>query len=261
MGNIKILVVEDIIINRLVIRQYFQNHHHIQVHEASNGREAVSKIKSERYDVVLMDIRMPMMDGVEATSIIRALEVPALRNIPIIALTANATDDFADEQQDTYFTDVVIKPFNAHELRDKVMQCIGLDHTSYIRQKKNYTRQDYAVIDYEKVEKPFDHDKASIIQFYQVVEQSLEEYKSALTNAIIRNDADGVENIIHKAELTLSTLFFEELQAVLYSMPLVMNENLRGDNLQELIRQTNHQFDEAISVVRQRRHYIMKNGL
>ncbi len=258
---IKILVVEDIIVNRLVIKQYFQKDHHVEVQEASDGLEAISKIKTERYDVVLMDIRMPIMDGLESTRTIRTLPIPSLSNIPVIALTANMTDDLLNQQHQQDFTDVVSKPFNARELRDKVMQCVGLDHNTYVRQKKNYSDQLLVTFDFGKVESSLRHHTGNIVYFYQESEQLLEKHESALIDAIKRHDPEAVDEIVRNAVIALQMLYLEELQVVLQIMPIIMAEQWTGDRLQELIRQTHHQFGEAILMISERRKYIIKNGL
>ena len=83
----KVLVADDVAMNRDLIRAFFFGTDH-QLIEAENGREAVEMARGERPDVILMDVRMPVMDGVQAT---RALKAdPALKDIPIIVVTASA---------------------------------------------------------------------------------------------------------------------------------------------------------------------------
>ena len=82
---------------------------HYEVFRAFNGREAVAKAKAENPDMVLMDIKMPIMDGLEATRLIRA-EMP---DLPIIALTANAFDNDRQQAMAAGCNDFVSKPVNA----------------------------------------------------------------------------------------------------------------------------------------------------
>ncbi len=82
-----VLVVDDVELNRDLFRAFFENTRH-RFYEASNGREGLEVARRERPDVILMDVRMPVMDGVQAT---RALKADAgLRHIPVVIVTASA---------------------------------------------------------------------------------------------------------------------------------------------------------------------------
>lgn len=83
----KVLVTDDIVMNRDLIRAFLFGTKH-ELIEAANGREAIDLARSERPDVILMDVRMPVMDGVQATRILKADD--ALKAIPVIVVTASA---------------------------------------------------------------------------------------------------------------------------------------------------------------------------
>ena len=93
-GILKILLVEDNLLNQRIVLFSLKKYNHI-VTIANNGLEAVEKFKKAQFDVILMDIMMPVMDGLEATVKIREVEVTnnAGKRTPIIALTANTMDN------------------------------------------------------------------------------------------------------------------------------------------------------------------------
>jgi len=92
--QVKVLLVDDNEMGRLVLRAMLENVG-IQVVDAQNGVEAVSKVKKEAFDLVLMDIQMPGMDGLDAARTIRKLDLTERNNMPIIAMSANI---FAEQQ-------------------------------------------------------------------------------------------------------------------------------------------------------------------
>ncbi|MGH8519320.1 MAG: response regulator, partial [Panacagrimonas sp.] len=89
---LKLLLAEDNLANRKVAQLLLRKLGYMQVDIATNGREAVEAVKASRYDIVLMDVQMPELDGLDAARLIRK-ELPAQRQPQIVALTANATTE------------------------------------------------------------------------------------------------------------------------------------------------------------------------
>ncbi|OIP02677.1 MAG: hypothetical protein AUJ98_00545 [Bacteroidetes bacterium CG2_30_33_31] len=115
--NLEILIAEDNLINQKVAKISLVNLGH-SVDIANNGLEAVEKFQEKRYDLILMDIHMPIMNGMEATSKIRDIE--KLRNlipIPIIALTANVIKGEKEKLINGGLNDFISKPFTQSVLR------------------------------------------------------------------------------------------------------------------------------------------------
>ena len=95
-----------------------------QVVLTENGRDAVAAVSESDFDLVLMDVQMPVMDGFEATSRIRAAEADSGRHMPIIALTARALSGDAELCLQAGMDDYVSKPFRPHELLQAVARCV-----------------------------------------------------------------------------------------------------------------------------------------
>jgi len=111
--TLRILLAEDNLVNQQVATAMLVKRGH-QVDVVGNGREAVDAIGAHDYDLVLMDIQMPEMDGFAATQAIRAL--PRGRSLPIIALTAHALSGERERCLERGMTGYLAKPFKAHDL-------------------------------------------------------------------------------------------------------------------------------------------------
>ena len=92
------------------------------VHVVGNGAEAVEAVRQRRFDLVLMDVAMPEMDGVDAARAIRQLSD---RHVPIIALTANAEPEDAQHYLDAGMNGVVEKPMKPEHLLTALQQALG----------------------------------------------------------------------------------------------------------------------------------------
>jgi signal transduction histidine kinase/CheY-like chemotaxis protein len=110
---LRVLLAEDNPVNQQVAVAMLVKRGH-EVHVASNGREAVEAVRERDYDVVLMDIQMPELDGFEATAAIRALDKG--QRLPIIGLTAHALSGERERCLARGMSEYLAKPFKAHEL-------------------------------------------------------------------------------------------------------------------------------------------------
>lgn len=115
--GIRVLVVEDNEVNVIVVKKFLKKWG-VDFAHASDGVKALEKVKENQYDIILMDIHMPNMDGYSATKAIRMLPGEHYKKIPIIALTASALMDHRGRIYDAGMDDIVVKPFNPAELYD-----------------------------------------------------------------------------------------------------------------------------------------------
>lgn len=125
LANNKILLVEDNAINQLVVAKMLRKLN-MEVVTANNGLLALEAYDKEYFDLVLMDIQMPEMDGYRTTAEIRKNSDPRKREVPIIALTASAFLTEKEKAKLFGMNDHVGKPFGPEDLLDKMMNCLSI---------------------------------------------------------------------------------------------------------------------------------------
>ena len=116
----KILIVDDIITN-LKIAEGLMSPYETQIDLCESGMEAIELVKSNQYDIVFMDHMMPLMNGIEATLAIRELDSPENKNVPVIALTANAVSGMKEMFLSNGFNDFLSKPIDMKKL-DEILE-------------------------------------------------------------------------------------------------------------------------------------------
>jgi two-component system sensor histidine kinase/response regulator len=119
--KLNILIAEDTRANQKVVEQILKRRGHQSV-IANNGQEAIDKHMSGQFDLILMDIQMPVLDGLTATRMIRNMPDSAKSNIPIIALTAHAMPGDKDKCLKAGANEYLTKPIDTFELIDKLEQ-------------------------------------------------------------------------------------------------------------------------------------------
>ncbi len=136
LGVRNILVADDVVMNQELARMIMESWG-MQIHIAANGTEALDKVVANNYDLILMDIQMPEMDGVQATLAIRGLANKEKAQTPIVALTANVLKHDKERYIASGMNDIIAKPFTEEGLFYTIAKNLGLDVEQKINPKTN----------------------------------------------------------------------------------------------------------------------------
>ena len=117
MPKLTIIIADDIFTNRLLLSEIIEDLGHVHI-AVANGREAVDALTNNNVDLVLMDIEMPVMNGLEATRYIREKLPPPKCNTTIVALTAHNPKIFFDDYKDVGFDQLLTKPYSVKKITD-----------------------------------------------------------------------------------------------------------------------------------------------
>ena len=116
--NMKILVVDDMVTMRRIVKNILKQLGFANVEEAENGQEALQKLQTDRYGFVVSDWNMPVMTGIDMLRAIRADE--KLRTTPVLMVTAEAQQSNLVEAVQAGVSNYIVKPFTAEILQEKI---------------------------------------------------------------------------------------------------------------------------------------------
>lgn len=201
MKNVNVLLVEDNEVNQILaglcLRKWGMG-----VTIANHGKEALNLIQSRSFQVVLMDLQMPEMDGYESTTRIRAMEDVYFKTVPIIAFSASSMIDSKEKAMEHGMTDFVHKPLLAEELQHKI--------NTYV---VNTTAEPHTKKVYFEIEKYADGDAEFKHELITLMIENIEELVDALHTSVEKNDADIFKKLCHKVSPTLGILNDTEFNA------------------------------------------------
>jgi len=209
--HLTILVAEDNPVNQEVVAAMLRKRgHHIDV--VANGRLAVDAVAGTRYDVVLMDIQMPEMDGFEATHAIRA--TPTGKDLPIIALTAHALSGERERCLSHGMSDYLTKPLRAHELFAAVE---GWAPSGTERPEPVAAPQGVAPVDVEgfREQMRLAGAEAAVDQILDTFLDSTPQRVTAITTALTSGNAGDIERSAHALKSAAGTIGAKSLAALL----------------------------------------------
>jgi signal transduction histidine kinase/DNA-binding response OmpR family regulator len=181
-----VLIVEDNELNRFlavtILKKWNAN-----IHIAENGEEAVKAVSSLDIDIVLMDIQMPVMDGVAAAIAIRS-ELKS--NVPIIALTANALESEKEKCWQAGMNEYITKPYNPEVLREKIIFL-----TENKSKSENHNSEHISL---DNLSTLMNGSKEQMIRMTKVFLDQIEKHFNELKLALNENDLEQITAITHK---------------------------------------------------------------
>ncbi|MCR4754010.1 MAG: response regulator [Lachnospiraceae bacterium] len=146
MPRAHVMIVDDSFMNLKVIEGLLKPYR-IRVTTALSGREALEKLVSRDYDFIFMDHMMPEMDGVECLNKIRSRDIPYYKNVPVIALTANAVAGAKEKFIELGFTDFISKPVELSNLEKMLKKYIPKEKISYAEEIEEVANNEVAAGD------------------------------------------------------------------------------------------------------------------
>lgn len=230
--DVKVLLVEDNKFNTLVATKTLEKWGCI-TNVAENGKEALKKIKSNTYDIVLMDIQMPEMDGYETTKIIRHHKNEKISSLSIIAMTAHAFEGIEEKCRNAGIDDYISKPFVRQQLYDKMMKQILL-------KEKNAPILEFfesnEVFDLSYLKEISDGNSDFIINIINIFKTETPKVISALKYNNSINNKGELAKLIHQFKANVKTMGLFSLSNKIIEFEQVVNENEHAD-ITELINE------------------------
>jgi CheY-like chemotaxis protein len=192
-----ILLAEDSLVNQKLAVGLLERQGH-QVIVANNGKEAVSCIGREPFDLVLMDVQMPEMDGLEATSIIRARERKAGTHVPIVAMTAHAMQGDREACLSAGMDGYIAKPIRAAKLFSTLASVLGTE--------KNNPTRDGDCMDWSKALEVVQGDRELLKDIVQAFLDECPKILGAIRTSIEESDRAVLQRAAHTLKSSMRYL-------------------------------------------------------
>ncbi len=235
--NVCILLAEDYPTNQQVALRHLQRAGY-QTDLAENGRQAVEAFTQKHYDLILMDLQMPEMDGYEATKQIRNLEKPAT-HAPIIAMTAHAIKEYKERCIEAGMDDYITKPLRRKTLLETVEKWTGgiddcrlkienrengkgdpeeptaINHQSSTADNRS---KDVAPMDFEKAVKEFEEDRDFLMEVIEGFLSNVKAQIGIIRQAITDGDAEVVRKESHAIKGGAANLCAGKLSGIAFDL-------------------------------------------
>ena len=204
--GLKILIAEDNEFNQILMSTLFHQFD-LQLTIVDNGEKALNSLKEEYFDIVLMDIQMPVMGGLQATKLIRQDE--SIKNTPILALTANAFKDELEKYKAKGMDDCLSKPFKSDELYSKILNLTGRVSSNNIPIKRK--DEEVLLYDLTKLAGMLGNNQELVSKMVQSFLKHTPPLLDDLFNASGKKDWNQVSKICHRLKASYKTMSIHSL--------------------------------------------------
>lgn len=202
-NSLSVLLVEDNDINRLYAKSILKTWH-CETETAENGLVAIEHLKNKSFDVVLMDVQMPVMDGYEATRAIRMME-PPINNVPIVALTANATKIDIDRCLSAGMNDYLSKPFTPEDLYRKLYVDLKIKPTEKPQMLPRKTRKQ-SRFDLQYLREVSGNNEEFIREMIQTFVDTIPNILTDMSRSLETQDWEKVSRLAHQIKPSLTLM-------------------------------------------------------
>lgn len=232
LGPVKILLVEDHPMNQLLVKKLLMRKD-IKLDIADNGLIAIDKLEKNNYDIILMDIQMPEMDGYETTLHIRGKMSEPTNTTPILAMTAHATPKEEERCLKAGMNDFISKPIIPHKFYTKIIELTKKVNKNEAESKDetDTTETTIRYVDLTNLKELANDDKDFMLEMIEKFLQKTPEELNALTVQTKDKNWAELRKVAHKLKQSLSFIGAKELKE---SVASIEEYCIEGSNLDEI---------------------------
>jgi CheY-like chemotaxis protein len=226
-----ILVAEDVEMNQQLIWHILESNG-ARVVIARNGAEALELVKKQIFDCVLMDVQMPVMDGIMATEQIRNLEDPLLSAIPIIALTANCNSSDLIKYEKAGMDDFLAKPVIEAILLNTI-----LSYSGELKSGKTVIPDDDKLYDLTMIQSVSAGDVVFINKMIRLFIQTVPQNVQELVDATGKGNWEQVSKMAHKLKSTIDSMGIRSIHDQIRAIEMHSKNRDQLDQLPEMVNE------------------------
>lgn len=220
--SLRVLIVDDNTINQSVAMAMLSKQK-INADAISNGAETIEILKSKKYDLILMDCQMPIMDGYETTRTIRTYErANALENTPIVAMTASSDKENIDKCIESGMNDYILKPLTQNNLLEVIGKWCHFDYVHTKEKIKDNFKNEFT-FNYSKLLEMLLGDEESADEIIGMVIANIPSQIEELNRALFNKETDGISSISHKMRGMFANIGANKLKAICTALEEYVN--------------------------------------
>jgi signal transduction histidine kinase/DNA-binding NarL/FixJ family response regulator len=251
LSGVSVLLAEDNSMNQFYARQLLSSWN-IQVELAGNGIEVVDKSRQQKYDIILMDLQMPVMDGLEAFKKIRTALNPNQKT-PIICISADAFEETRIKAMNHGMDDYLTKPINEDALFEALVRQLERKQPLIDEQLRRELIQTQPLLDLESLSPVLLDDKDALAEFLELFIRSVREDLDKLSTAVIIVDNDMINKLSHKLKSSFKNVGAYPSAHLLENLE-IMSRDQQGSQQEyaEILRELVHHYQNISQIIRQK---------
>jgi PAS domain S-box-containing protein len=216
--GIRVLVGEDVELNQFLIKNILESWG-CEIDMVDNGIKIIRQLEENDYDIILMDIQMPEMDGLVAAKYIRNMQNPAKANIPIVAFTAGAMKGDIQKYKSVKMNDFILKPYSEKHLYDKLISVLNLAGNSAGKNNTEIAEQEAppakAIYDLSAIKVLSKNDDVLFNKVLNILISMLSSERENIQSLAKKNSWKEVGEIVHKIKTSLVHIHVDSLTQVI----------------------------------------------
>jgi signal transduction histidine kinase/DNA-binding response OmpR family regulator/CHASE3 domain sensor protein len=244
-GNLRFLVVDDVEYNRKLLGAILKRND-AYYKEAKNGQEAIDILNREHFDIILMDIRMPLIDGITATKVIKKTD----EKVQIIALTASTSEKEKEKYFKAGIERILLKPISERELLTAIYELS--DGIAYVSDEKIVENQDKFNLD--ELWKLCQYDKTFFDEMLDTFIKTSKDTLELLKTALKEQDMKQISFLAHRLSGPTKHIGAVKLFEYLKDLEFNSEKNYSLESLNKLMLNTEEEIGEIIQFISSSRH-------